>query len=321
MARLKICDNRSVLWQWDTGIEVELCECNAQEMHFESVQGTIKRTLNDGVCTIPDVCLQRAGCLICYAFAAGENKRYTKHEFRLKVVARPKPADYIDPYDEQTGIDAIVTRLKSDSEFLTLTKGVKGDNGKTPVKGVDYFTDTDVQSITTNVKSILIPKLELLETYETPGGEGNAWTFTMKNFSKPNCIGYVGTLCVYKLGADNKLVFGLGVSKSKENKTVKTINYTLSNIGLGTNNATIIRFQIDCLSGFWNMSFSIAANNMDYPESKTYNVFKHPLDPSAITTAADYPESYQLWIYTYTGNAGGEKFSRGSSYSVYGMFR
>lgn len=51
----------------------------------------------------------------------------------------------------QSAIDTALTQAKESGEF----KGEKGDDGKTPVKGTDYFTEADKQAFVTDVLEAL----------------------------------------------------------------------------------------------------------------------------------------------------------------------
>lgn len=112
MARVQICDGRPFFFQWDTGAEIELCECaTVTEVHFVTPGGTIRRDVVDNKCSVPDTALQTAGTLYVYAFARNESGGITRHEMRIGVVARPKPADYIDPPDEPEALALVAQRV------------------------------------------------------------------------------------------------------------------------------------------------------------------------------------------------------------------
>lgn len=130
MANIRVCDGRTSLYQWDTGVQVELRLCNSSELHFVGPDGVIKRTLEENRCAIPDACLQTAGTLVCYAYSIGADSRITKHQFNLSVLPRPKPADYVEPPAEPVFIDLVAERLKSDMAFLSKTKGETGPQGE-----------------------------------------------------------------------------------------------------------------------------------------------------------------------------------------------
>lgn len=127
MARLKLCDGRKRLYQWDTGVEIEICECKTvTECHFVTPSGLARGDVENNICKVPDSVLTHPGCLVVYAFARDGVNGTTRHDFRINVIARPKPADYIDTTDESAAIDAICDRLKE----LPECKGDKGEPGK-----------------------------------------------------------------------------------------------------------------------------------------------------------------------------------------------
>lgn len=112
MATVKICDGRTALYQWDVGVRLEMCGCShVTECHFVTPDGVIKRDVVDNICDVPDAALKQAGKLIVYAFARTEEEGTTRHEFRLAVYSRPKPADYVDPPDEVDNLQALAERV------------------------------------------------------------------------------------------------------------------------------------------------------------------------------------------------------------------
>lgn len=112
MAKVNICDGRTQLYRWDTGVKIEMCGCtNVTECHFVTADGVIRRDVEDNICDVPDVALTKAGMLVVYAFARTADEGVTRHEFRIAVLDRPKPADYIDPPDEYENLDALAERV------------------------------------------------------------------------------------------------------------------------------------------------------------------------------------------------------------------
>ena len=90
----KISDGRTCLYQWDTGVKIELCVCDeVTEMHFVTPDGTIRRDVENNVVSVPDVALQTAGTLTMYAFLRDASLGITRHEVCIKVIERPKPAE------------------------------------------------------------------------------------------------------------------------------------------------------------------------------------------------------------------------------------
>lgn len=100
------------LWQYDTGVKIKICGCSSvTECHFVTGDGVIRRDVTDNICAVPDAALVTAGMLVVYAFARTADEGTTRHEFRVNVQARPKPADYIDPPDEIENLDALAERV------------------------------------------------------------------------------------------------------------------------------------------------------------------------------------------------------------------
>ena len=94
----KITQGKRQLWQWDTGVQLMLFDIgSANEVHFATPDGVIRRDIVNNMCNIPDVVLQRAGTMVCYVFNREPYEGDTRHEFHFEVLPRPKPADYIDP--------------------------------------------------------------------------------------------------------------------------------------------------------------------------------------------------------------------------------
>ena len=107
----KITQGKRQLWQWDTGVQLMLFDIGtANEVHFATPDGVIRRDIVNNMCNIPDVVLQRAGTMVCYVFNREPYEGDTRHEFHFEVLPRPKPADYIDPPDEADYIDLIAER-------------------------------------------------------------------------------------------------------------------------------------------------------------------------------------------------------------------
>lgn len=111
-----ILDGRNHLYQWDTGRTVSFPQSQAvEEVHIPTGQGLIKRTLQNGILTIPDLALQQEGPLILFLVQI-QDGRYTKQKVQIDVYPRPKPADYIDPPEESSTIDLIIDRLQQQVE-------------------------------------------------------------------------------------------------------------------------------------------------------------------------------------------------------------
>lgn len=134
LGRIKLCDGRNAFYQWDTGTEIELCQCGeVTEVHFVTPAGLIKRDVVNNICPVPDAALQTAGSLEIFTFSRSADGGITRNEMRVNVIARPKPADYIDPPQESAFIESVYARLKADPDC----KGEKGDKGDPGKDGSD----------------------------------------------------------------------------------------------------------------------------------------------------------------------------------------
>ena len=110
----KITQGKRQLWQWDTGVQLMLFDIGtANEVHFATPDGVIRRDIVNNMCNIPDVVLQRAGTMVCYVFNREPYDGDTRHEFHFDVLPRPKPADYIDPPDEADNLGQLAERVAS----------------------------------------------------------------------------------------------------------------------------------------------------------------------------------------------------------------
>lgn len=134
MASVKICDGRTVVYQYDTGVSIELCDCrDFTECHFAVNDGIIRRVVEGNICSVPDAALVNAGTLTVYAFSRNDDGGQTQHTFFIHVMARPKPADYIDPPDEADYLDQLYDRLKDE---IVGPPGPQGEQGQ---RGTGYL--------------------------------------------------------------------------------------------------------------------------------------------------------------------------------------
>ena len=130
----KITQGKRQLWQWDTGVQLMLFDIgSANEVHFATPDGVIRRDIVNNMCNIPDVVLQRAGTMVCYVFNREPYEGDTRHEFHFEVLPRPKPADYIDPPGEADYLDQLYDRLKDE---IVGPPGPQGEQGQ---RGTGYL--------------------------------------------------------------------------------------------------------------------------------------------------------------------------------------
>lgn len=91
---IKLADGRGLLYQWDTGRQVE---CDAEQVHFSNHHyGTsIDVDVQNGKATIPNQLLTSATPLKAWAWVTDSNGEYTKEEQIFIVAKRNKPSDYV----------------------------------------------------------------------------------------------------------------------------------------------------------------------------------------------------------------------------------
>lgn len=91
---IKLADGRGLLYQWDTGRQVE---CDAEQVHFSNHHyGTsIDVDVQNGKATIPNQLLTSATPIKAWAWVKDSNGEYTKEEQIFIVAKRNKPSDYV----------------------------------------------------------------------------------------------------------------------------------------------------------------------------------------------------------------------------------
>ena len=91
---IKLADGRGLLYQWDTGRQVE---CDAEQVHFSNHHyGTsIDVNVQNGKATIPNQLLTSATPIKAWAWVKDSNGEYTKEEQIFIVAKRNKPSDYV----------------------------------------------------------------------------------------------------------------------------------------------------------------------------------------------------------------------------------
>ena len=91
---IKLADGRGLLYQWDTGRQVE---CDAEQVHFSNHHyGTsIDVNVQNGKATIPNQLLTSATPIKAWAWVKDNSGEYTKEEQIFIVAKRNKPSDYV----------------------------------------------------------------------------------------------------------------------------------------------------------------------------------------------------------------------------------
>lgn len=152
-------DNRTSFFQWDlsqrlvlSDVEVgtELHFCNPMSKETECL--TVFAYEDDGVvyADVPNVILQIAGSFKVYVwpFYTSKHRQYT-------VIPRPKPVDYIyeevEIYTIEQAVNEALEKAKESGEF----DGRDGEDGYTPKKGVDYYTEAEKAEMVSEVIAAL----------------------------------------------------------------------------------------------------------------------------------------------------------------------
>lgn len=124
------------LYQWDVNQYLTELQPEAQFVDYPIGNEVIRIETDGKRCRIPDEFLQTAGFKTCYErYSDGTYKAYN-----FNVQSSPKPPDYVYTAEERTTFEALVK--KADAAIDEIKR--RADSGEfTPVKGVDYFTDTE----------------------------------------------------------------------------------------------------------------------------------------------------------------------------------
>lgn len=130
------------LYQWDTG--QKLTECTGIYVDYLIGDEVYRVEIIDGTCIIPDELLQTSGRYKVWECMADNTLR----EFAFKVLPRPMPPSYVYTPTEQLTFDGLVQKV--DDAVAEMIR--RADSGEfTPVKGVDYFTEAEVQQFQSQV--------------------------------------------------------------------------------------------------------------------------------------------------------------------------
>ena len=165
---LTLNDGRKELYQWDTG-RIAKVEVDCDVVHFSNLKygESLAVEVKSGKVAIPNKLLTSGEQIYCWAFVQDESGAYTKKEQTFTVIKRAKPSDYVYTETEvitiKTAVEKALEEAKESGDFKgdkgdkgdrgeQGIQGKKGDDGYTPQKGVDYFTDEDVKSL--NIPSV-----------------------------------------------------------------------------------------------------------------------------------------------------------------------
>lgn len=152
-----VCVHGSPLYQWDLNRQLRIDTVDVHSnfvihcCHKEDMSALVVEPIFDGdviLVNIPNILLQRSGFLRVYVVTEGD----TIFDTSLYVIARPKPEGYVytetEIYTVEKMVEDALIKAKESGDF-------NGEPGYTPVKGIDYFTESDkaemVQSVLTSL--------------------------------------------------------------------------------------------------------------------------------------------------------------------------
>ena len=188
------------LFQWD--INQKFINCTGQyiDFIFDNDPEPYRVEIKDGTCLIPDEFLQTEGKKTVYECLSDG----TITENKITIHGRPKPPSYVYTTTEKltfdglvqkvnTTIDDIISRANSgefngtsvthiwDGTTLIITSAsgtssvdLKGEKGDTPKKGVDYYTENEIEGIIENITSGSIGKFKQTVEDETSTFNANS---------------------------------------------------------------------------------------------------------------------------------------------------
>ena len=118
---MKLTDERTTLFQWDTGRSVT---ADSAQVHFSNKQlgRSFDVDVKDGVALIPDMLLTCAAPIKAWAWVGTATEGYTKEELIIPVQPRNKPADYVFTPTEQTTLEDIQRQIGDLSELKTTAR-------------------------------------------------------------------------------------------------------------------------------------------------------------------------------------------------------
>lgn len=125
---IRLDDEKDYLWQWDIGRRVKLRDVPENtKIHFSMVCDDADAYVvfsypdanGEMYANIPNILLQKHGCLSVYVYVEGADKKYCHCKKRFTIRKREKPADYIYTETELytwQGLDERLTSLEEDAK-------------------------------------------------------------------------------------------------------------------------------------------------------------------------------------------------------------
>lgn len=155
----KILDGRDELFQWDINRQIIVSDASIDAVHYSNrtddsaLVVEVKEKNGLRVADIPNILLQESWDINVYGYCDGY---YTKQAARIKVNPRTKPESYVYTETEVLNYNTVMEKI----DTIELTPGPQGpegpqgkpgQDGHTPVKGTDYWTETDKAEIVADV--------------------------------------------------------------------------------------------------------------------------------------------------------------------------
>ena len=155
----KILDGRDELFQWDINRQIIVSDASIDAVHYSNrtddsaLVVEVKEKNGLRVADIPNILLQESWDINVYGYCDGY---YTKQAARIKVNPRCKPESYVYTETEVLNYNTVMEKI----DTIELTPGPQGpqgpqgkpgQDGHTPVKGTDYWTETDKAEIVADV--------------------------------------------------------------------------------------------------------------------------------------------------------------------------
>lgn len=137
------------LYQWDVNQYLTGINPAAQYVDYPIGNEVIRLETAGARCRIPDEILQTCGGKTCY-------ERYpdgTYRAYSFSVLYAPKPPDYVYTPEERTTFESLTARVDAVIEEIKRRADSGEFDGKTPVKGVDYYTKEEQAELITAVSS------------------------------------------------------------------------------------------------------------------------------------------------------------------------
>lgn len=137
------------LYQWDVNQYFTELQPTAEFVDYPMGNEVIRIKADGTRCRIPDEVLQTYGGKTCYE--RYPDGTYRAHSFT--VLYAPKPPEYVYTPEERTTFEALTARVDAAIEEIKRRADSGEFDGKTPVKGVDYYTKEEQAELITAVSS------------------------------------------------------------------------------------------------------------------------------------------------------------------------